>query len=136
MPSSVICFFCPACWLEVPEEARLCPRCGADMEAVQRGRDFVEKLIAALDHPEPETRARAALILGLRGERRGVAALVRAVREGRDPFLVEAAVEALGRIGDAGSRGAIEAAALHGTLSVRRAARRALAVLEKDDERD
>lgn len=27
------------------------------MEGVQAQRDFVDKLIAALDHPEPETRA-------------------------------------------------------------------------------
>jgi hypothetical protein len=78
MPSSVIHLFCPACWVEVSEEARVCPRCGADMEAVQQGRDFVDKLIAALDHPDPETRSRAALILGLsRGEASGRAAPAR-----------------------------------------------------------
>jgi HEAT repeat protein len=99
------------------------------MEAVQAQRDFVDKLIAALDHPEPETRARAAIILGLRRERRAVARLVRAVREGRDASLVEAAIEALGRIGDPACRGAVERASTHGTLRVRHAARQALALL-------
>lgn len=59
MPSSVIHFFCSGCWAETPTGGGTCPHCGADMEAVQQSRDFVEKLIAALDHPEPETRARA-----------------------------------------------------------------------------
>jgi HEAT repeat protein len=106
------------------------------MEAVQQGRDFVDKLIAALDHPEPETRARAALILGLRGERRGVAPLMRIVREAKDALLMEAAVQALGRIGDPRCRAALETVAVRGPLRVRLSARRALAVLEEDDERD
>jgi HEAT repeat protein len=101
------------------------------MEAVQAQRDFVDKLIAALDHPEPETRARAALILGLRRETRCVDHLIRVVRQTRDASLVEVAVEALGRIGDPRSREAIEWAGIHGSLRVRQAARRALASLPR-----
>lgn len=134
MASSVVHFFCPACWVEVSEEARVCPRCGADMEAIQQRRDFVDKLIAALVHPEPETRARAAMILGLRGEKRGVEPLMRAVREARDTFLVEAAIEALGRIGDPECRATIEEAGARGTIRVRQAARRALASLETSSD--
>lgn len=89
------------------------------MEAIQQGRDFVDKLIAALDHPEAETRTRAALILGLRAE---------------DAFMVEAAIESLARIGDARCREVLEAALDRGTLRVRRAARQALASLEKRNE--
>jgi HEAT repeat protein len=100
-----------------------------EMEAVQRRRDFVDKLIAALNHPEPETRARAALILGLRREMRGVDALIRVVRRAHDASLVEVAIEALGRIGDPRSREAIEWVATRGTLRVRQAARQALALL-------
>jgi HEAT repeat protein len=100
------------------------------MEAVQAQRDFVDKLIAALDHPEPETRARAASILGRRRETRGVDALIRVVRQARDPSLVEVAIEALGRIGDPRSREAIEWVATRGTLRVREAARQVLATLK------
>lgn len=85
------------------------------MEAIQQGRDFVEKLIAALKHPEPETRARSALILRLRKDRRGVEPLMRVVRESEDSGLVEAALD-------------------RGTLRVRRVARQALASLEKRNE--
>ena len=129
MPSSVTHFFCPACWAETAGDDRVCPRCGVDMEAVQRGRDFVDKLIAALDHPEPETRSRAALILGLRRETRGLEALIRVVRQARDASLVEVAIEALSRIGDPACRGTVERAATHGTVRVRQAARQALALL-------
>lgn len=127
--------FCPACWAEVGASAQVCPRCGADMEAVQQGRDFVGKLVAALDHPEPETRARATLILGLRGEARGVEALMRVVCRSEDASLVEAAIEALGRIGDRRCRKVIEAALGRGTLRVRQAARQVLASLEECNER-
>jgi len=138
MPSSVTHFFCPACWAETAGDDRVCPRCGVDMEAVQRGRDFVDKLIAALDHPEPETRSRAALILGLRRETRGLEALIRVVRQARDASLVEVAIEALSRIGDPACRGTVERAATHGTVRVRQAARRALALLSAgvEDQRE
>jgi HEAT repeat protein len=105
------------------------------MERVQESRGFVDKLIAALDHPEPETRARAALILGLRREKRAVEPLLRVLREGTDASLMEAAIEALGRIGDRRCRAALETVAIRGSLRVRLAARKALASLEEDNER-
>ena len=129
MPSSVIHFFCPACWAETAGDDRVCPRCGVDMEAVQHGRDFTAKLIPPLDHPEPETRARAPLILGFRRERRAVPPLVRVVRESKDGLLVEAAVQALSRIGEPQCREAVERAAARGTLRIRQAARQVLATL-------
>jgi HEAT repeat protein len=135
MAHSVIRFFCPACWAETAGDDRVCPRCGADVEAVQGQRDFVEKLIAALNHPEPETRARAALILGLRKEKRAVEPLLRVVREGKDASLMEAALEALGRLGEPRCRAALETAAIRGTLRVRLAARQALYCFEKGNER-
>lgn len=66
--------------------------------------------------------------------------LMRVVCQAKDAYVVEAAVEALGRIGDPRSRSAIEVAACRGTLRVRLAARQALTSLrippENDDERD
>ena len=52
--------YCVRCWRDLPFGSRICPACGADVEAVSRERTYVEKLIAALDHPEPETPVRAA----------------------------------------------------------------------------
>lgn len=93
-------FFCTNCWREVPEAATLCPHCGDDMAARQARGDYTDKLIAALHHPEPTTPIRAAWILGERREHRAVEPLCRLVRESSDAFIVESAVEALGRIGD------------------------------------
>lgn len=104
------------------------------MKGVQAQRDFVDKLIAALDHPEPETRALAAMILGWRGEKRGVDPLLHVVLREDDAYLVEAAVEALGRIGDPRCRPALQAAASRGQLHVRHAALRALVSLETSPE--
>jgi len=35
----ILVFYCPSCWAETSIRAGLCPRGGADMEAVQEGRD-------------------------------------------------------------------------------------------------
>jgi HEAT repeat protein len=94
-------------------------------------RDYVEKLIAALDHPEPTTPVRAAWILGTRKERSAVPRLIRLVRESVDPYLVEAAVEALAGIGDPAGLEAIHFAATHGAARVRDRAQRAIHEIER-----
>ncbi len=62
--------------------------------------DYVSKLIAALGHEEPETSVRAAWILGELREARAAGPLMRLVERSSDPYILGAAVEALGRIGD------------------------------------
>jgi HEAT repeat protein len=120
-------FYCPLCWREVSPSTTHCPGCQADIEAVLTQWDYVEKLIAALRHPEPTAPIRAAWILGERKERRAVEPLSRLVRECRDPFIVEAAVEALGKIGDPSCLPALRFALARGALKVREKARAALA---------
>lgn len=61
--------------------------------------DYVDKLIAALHHPEPKTPVRAAWILGEKREKRALSALARVLRESGDAYLSEAAALALGKIG-------------------------------------
>ena len=133
-------FFCPACWAEVAAALDICPRCGTDIEAVQEQRDFADKLLAALDHPIADTAARVAMILGQLREGRAVEALMRVVCQAKDAYVVEAAVEALGRIGEPRSRSVLEVAVCRGTVRVRLAARQALTSLriplENHDERD
>jgi len=119
-------FYCPNCWNEVAAEVGLCPRCGALIQQLLAEQDYVDKLIAALKHPEPTTPIRAAWILGERRETRAVEPLMRVVRECHDPFIVEAAVEALGKIGDPRCREILHTAALHGAVRVREKARTAL----------
>jgi HEAT repeat protein len=92
-------FFCPNCWRETPEGARVCPHCGVDIEAFGGERDFVEHLILALRHPEPQTPIRAAWILGQLRDERAVAPLARLLQEAPDVYIARAAAEALGGIG-------------------------------------
>jgi len=56
----MITFYCTNCWAEVPKSATICQHCGDDIAARRARADFVDKLIAALHHPEPTTRLRAA----------------------------------------------------------------------------
>lgn len=123
-------FFCPACWSEVPEQAALCPACGADLEALDRA-EFDEKLIRALDHPEPLTALRAAEILGWRRTARAVPALLARYRSGADPFLAAEIALALGRIGGAEARAALRELERDPSVITRRAARKAIQILDK-----
>ncbi len=92
--------YCPRCWAENQPGDEVCRRCGAPLKT-EAGEDFVDKLIAALGHPEPLTRKRAAWILGELRERRALGPLIAAVETSTDLDLLEGAVEALGKIGDA-----------------------------------
>jgi len=121
----MLSFFCPYCWRRVSENDSICPKCGGDIRAAD-ARPFAEKLRAALRHSEPQTRVRAAWILGERKEASGVPDLTAVVIEADDAFVAEAAVEALGKIGAQEAIAVLEQAQNHGTVSVRWAAHRAL----------
>lgn len=123
--------YCPACWSEIPEHVQICPHCGIDVDRLALEQDYVQKLIAALDHPEPTTPVRAAWILGIRKDTRAVQRLARLARESEDPYIVEAAVEALGRIGDATCLETIRFAAHHGAVRVREKAQLVLVLIQR-----
>lgn len=115
-------YFCTQCWLEVAETATVCPHCGDDMAARRTGTDYVDKLITALRCPEPTTPIRAAWILGKRHEQRAVGVLREIARQTVDAFIVEAAIEALGKIGGPAARETLCQAAHHRSVRVRRMA--------------
>ena len=88
--------------------------------------DYATKLIAALDHPEPETPVRAAWILGELREARAVSSLMGLVERSSDPYILAAAVEALGKIGDREATGTLARALNSSFLLVRQKAAEAL----------
>jgi HEAT repeat protein len=94
-------YYCPHCWATIPTETQICPTCGA---IVETDADIVDKYIAALRHPQAETRLRVAWLLGRIGAGRAVPALRAIVaarsRENYDPYLLSAAVKSLGQLGD------------------------------------
>ncbi len=95
----MITYYCPSCWNTVAADAEVCPACGARIQDGQA--DIVEKYIAALRHPEPMTRLRAAWMLGRMRAERAVPALVQLVmaRQANDPYVISAAARSLGLIG-------------------------------------
>jgi HEAT repeat protein len=119
-------YYCTQCWAEFRVAPKLCPNCGAQIEAIDHKRTYIEKLIRGLEHPEPQTPVRCAWILGQLQARAAVPALVRLVRESSDPYLVEAAVEALDKIGDSCALEVLQWAIENGSLRVRQRAAAAL----------
>ena len=118
-------YFCPSCWKEISANAFTCPYCSANILQAD-SRPFIEKLISALHHPEPETAARAAWILGERRERVALPELIHVLESATDGFLAEAAAEALGKIGDDQAVGALQKASKQGPVRVRIAAQKAM----------
>jgi hypothetical protein len=57
--------FCTHCWAQNSMAATTCHACGAALaSSADNGISYLDKLLVALRHPEPETRVRAAAILG------------------------------------------------------------------------
>ncbi len=119
-------FYCPDCWAEVPESVTICPHCHTNISERISEAEYTDKLIAALRHKEPMTPVRAAWILGERREQRAVPALTKIVKKAKDAFLVESAVEALGKIGGNVATAAVRSATHHSSLRVRVKAREVL----------
>jgi HEAT repeat protein len=123
-------FYCPNCWAEVPQSAVVCPHCYTDISERISQADYVDKLIAALRHKEPMTPVRAAWILGERHEQKAAPALAKIINKAKDAFLVESAVEALGKIGGDVASVAVRTATQHSSLRVRVKAREVLQQIE------
>ncbi len=87
--------FCPRCFAMNKPTAERCEKCGADLDE-PIGSDYIDRLIHALEHPEPNTRAMAAQLLGRIGSERGLNALCKKAITSRDMALLEAVAEALG----------------------------------------
>lgn len=119
--------FCPNCWGELAEPTLTCPFCGVNLADVRQ--DYVEKLIAALHHPEPLTQRRAAYLLGLRAESSAVQPLIAVLDGDADVYVRAEAACALGKIGGAMSWARLARAAADGQESfiVRRVAAQGLA---------
>ncbi len=119
-----VTYFCPSCWSEVGA-ATTCPNCGADLQDFS-GRSYEEKLIIALQHPGPTVPIRAATILGELGSQAAVEPLINVATSVDDPYIQEAAVVALGHIGDIRAISCLDRLSREGAVRVRAAAERAL----------
>jgi HEAT repeat protein len=128
----IMLWVCPACWHVSGEPATHCAGCGADLDALD-GREFDEKLLNALHHPDPDTVMRAADILSQRGEADEVLpALAQAyIEHRREPYVASGIVRAIGRYRGKDSRLLLLEALAHDSIIVRVAAAEALQLRSK-----
>jgi len=117
-------YFCPECWRNFPEDVDRCPNCGFAIRGSWDAKDYVDKLIAALRHPEQGTPIRAAWILGRLREIRAVGALTELVSRTPDVYIATAAVSALGEIGTPEALAFLRTLGDHPARMVRAAAQR------------
>ena len=94
----MVTFYCPGCWHDFDEDLVRCPDCGLVIHEFWESKDYFEKLIVALRHPEPTTPIRAAWLLGKIKDPRAVVALIDIVKGTNDFYLAREAVKALGAI--------------------------------------
>lgn len=124
---------CPACWRVVPPDAARCPHCGADIEHLHL-REFREKLLGALSHPDRDTVIRAAVALAARQDPAASDAIEAAMRRfTKEPHVVAGLLNALTCVAnDEARRIALEALG-HPSFIVRRAATQLLEHLGQTD---
>ncbi|MCX8010365.1 MAG: HEAT repeat domain-containing protein, partial [Ignavibacteria bacterium] len=87
-------FYCTNCWNEISETTTICPFCSYDQRQLER-ETFVNKLIKALNNPEPQTPIRAAKILGELKCQESIPFLFEKLTKESDPFIIESFVKAL-----------------------------------------
>jgi len=121
-------YYCPFCWFESPNPFETCPCCRHDLEQLKR-MDYWERLALSLEHPEPETRYRAAHILGLLRERKALPGLMQAAEKSKDNFLLQEIAWALGEINDPASFSQLSGFLTHPSFLVRKEAVQALGKL-------
>lgn len=92
-------FFCPSCWETLEEDQDPCLHCGCKVSDYLQAKSYTQRLIEALNHPEPETPVRAAYILGVRRDREAMPFLVAKAESTKDVYLAMTCLDALARIG-------------------------------------
>lgn len=90
-------YFCPACWKEIQRADKICPFCNANLPEYEN-KNFEEKLINALRHPERETVQRAAYLLGKRKSVKAVKPLLDLFKQTNNIFLKIGILNALQEI--------------------------------------
>jgi HEAT repeat protein len=92
-------FYCPQCWHDFPEDHDVCPDCNFNIKEFYSSKDYIEKLMRALESPEPSTPVRAAMVLGKIKDTRAVQPLIECIARSEDVYFIREAVTALGEIG-------------------------------------
>ncbi len=91
-------FFCQHCFKEIPQDATLCPFCGAYIKSYD-ARSFEDKLIHALKHPLPETVSISIIVLGKIRSTKAIKPLKKLFSTTSDPYMQKEILDALFAIG-------------------------------------
>ena len=118
---------CTSCWSAVSDANDRCAHCGADPPASADAVSYAEKLLRAMEHPEPQTVRRAIWILGELGAPEAIPRLEAILDRDPDLYLTIAILDAAVRLGNAGYR-IVERLTTHRSAIVREHAQRALIV--------
>lgn len=125
---------CPACWRVVPLDATQCPDCHANIAQLHQ-REFRDKLLGALTHPDRDTVIRAVLILAARHDSAACHAVETALhRFDNEPHVVAGLLDALHFVQDSEARRIALGALGHPSFIVRRAAAQVLEHIGRDSE--
>jgi hypothetical protein len=123
---AIMTTLCPGCWRVVPNDARMCSHCGADISQLHE-RDFRDKLLGALSHPDRDTVVRAAVALAARHDPAASEAIEAAMlRFPTEPHVLAGLLNALMFVGDDEARRIALEALGHRSFIVRRAAAQVL----------
>jgi hypothetical protein len=125
---------CPACWRVVPNDAPRCSHCGADIFRLDE-RDFRDKLLGALSHPDRDTVIRAAIALAARHDPAAARAIETAMGQfPHEPHVLAGLLDALIFVADDDARRVAQDALGHRSFIVRRAAAQALQHMDRRPE--
>jgi HEAT repeat protein len=117
---------CPKCWSELRATPATCPSCGSKVDLYSR--DYERRMVGAVAHASAERRAQICWLLGMRGKRSAVPALVQLLAD-PDTLVRVAALRALGEIGDDSAVPDIEKVMAGGNPAIRTVARQVLELL-------
>jgi HEAT repeat protein len=117
---------CPKCWYELKTSPTECPNRGTAVDLYAR--EYARKLVAAIPRSSAERRAKICWVLGFRGKRSSVLALVQLLHD-PDVRVRVAALRALGEIGDESAINAVEKATVSEHQAVSTVARQVLNML-------
>jgi hypothetical protein len=128
---AIMTTLCPACWRVVPNDARVCSHCGAGISQLHE-RDFRNKLLGALSHPDRDTVIRAAVALAARHDVAASQAIGTAMRTfPNEPHVLAGLLNALMFVADDEARRIALDALGHRSFIVRRAAAQALEHMDR-----
>jgi HEAT repeat protein len=117
---------CHKCWSELKATITICPSCGALVDLYSR--DYERCLCAALGRSDVQRRIHICSILGCRGKRSATPVLVGLLHD-PDTSVREAAIRAIGEIGDRSAATAVEKLTNSQNDGVRTAAKYVLKIL-------